>query len=111
MRTPRILTLSALALALSLAHPAQAANDADLAQIREQIKQMKDAYEKRIAALENRLAQAESTASKAETVADKAEASASPVSYTHLDVYKRQRQLRHQRLDSPKVKLKRRNPT
>ena len=77
MRTPRILTLSALAMALSLAHPAQAANDADLAQIREQIRQMKDAYEKRIAALENRLAQAESTASKAETVADKAEASAS----------------------------------
>ena len=77
MRTPRILTLSALALALSLSHPAQAANDSDLAQIREQIKQMKDAYEKRIAALENRLAQAESTASKAETVADKAEASAS----------------------------------
>ena len=72
MRIHRPPTLTALALALSLTHPAHAANDADLTQIREQLKQLKDAYEQRIAALENRLAQAEATAGKAEASAQQA---------------------------------------
>lgn len=80
MRIPRIPTLSAPALALFLAfspvHSAHAANDADLAEIRAQLKQMKDAYEQRIAALESRLAQAETTAAKAESSAAAASASA-----------------------------------
>ena len=71
MRTPLI---TALAAALSFAFPVHAANDADLAQIREQLKQMKDAYEQRIAALENRLAQAETTAGKADATAQQAQA-------------------------------------
>ena len=71
MRTPLI---TALAAALSFAFPAHAANDADLAQIREQLKQMKDAYEQRIAALEGRLAQAETSAGKAEASAAQAQA-------------------------------------
>lgn len=69
MRTPLI---TALAAALSFAFPVHAANDADLAEIRAQLKQMKDAYEQRIAALENRLAQAETTAGKAEASAQQA---------------------------------------
>lgn len=75
MRTPLI---TALAAALSFAFPVHAANDADLAQIREQLKQMKDAYEQRIAALENRLAQAETTAGKAEASAAQAPANSQP---------------------------------
>ncbi|MFZ2855603.1 MAG: hypothetical protein WAZ34_16020 [Rhodocyclaceae bacterium] len=76
MRIPRTPTLSAPALALFLAfspaHPAHAASDADLAEIRAQLKQMKDAYEQRINALESRLAQAETTAGKAEANAQQA---------------------------------------
>lgn len=62
MRKPAITALvAALSFAFSThaAHAAGSANDRDLAEIREQIRQMKDAYEQRIAALENRLAQAE----------------------------------------------------
>ena len=72
MRTPII---TALATALTFAFPAQAASDADLAEIRTQLKQMRDAYEQRIAALESRLAQAETTAGKAEANASQAQAS------------------------------------
>lgn len=67
---------AALSVPLSIASPAHAAGpakDTDLAQIRAQLQQMKDAYEQRIAALEQRLAQAESTAGQA---ARSAEASA-----------------------------------
>lgn len=67
---------AALSLPLSIASPAHAAGpakDNDLAQIRAQLQQMKDAYEQRIAALEQRLAQAETTAGQA---AKSAEASA-----------------------------------
>ena len=63
MRTPII---TALAAALSFAFPAHAAGDADIAEIRAQLKQMKDAYEQRIAALENRLAQAEAAPAPAQ---------------------------------------------
>jgi hypothetical protein len=68
MRKPAITALvAALSFAFSAhaAHAAGSANDRDLAEIREQIRQMKDAYEQRIAALENRLAQAEASPSPA----------------------------------------------
>jgi len=84
--------LSFAALSISIAFPAQAAGESatgssDLAQIRAQLKEMKEAYERRIAALENRLAaaevdvktgvnhanQAQTTASQAETRAAQAE--------------------------------------
>ncbi|HEY8623375.1 MAG TPA: hypothetical protein VIM74_05875 [Casimicrobiaceae bacterium] len=52
---------SALALLLPMlwSTPAQAASDADLAEIREQIRQLKEGYEARIQALEQNLKQAE----------------------------------------------------
>ena len=52
------------------------AQDAELAKIREEIKQLKDAYEKRIQTLEKRLSEAEARAGKAEATASKAERSA-----------------------------------
>jgi hypothetical protein len=62
-----------------------AASDADLAQIRGEIKQLRDTYEARIAALEKRLAaaethanQAENRAADAQTKADQAAAQAAP---------------------------------
>jgi len=73
MRTP---VTAALAAALSFTLPAHAANEADLAEIRAQVKQMKETYEQRIAALESRLAEAEKTAVKAEKTAAQVEASA-----------------------------------
>ncbi|MFI4953530.1 MAG: hypothetical protein ACHP7M_10365 [Burkholderiales bacterium] len=54
----------ALALALLVAPPAWAVSDADLAQIRDQVRQLKEDYETRIQALEARLKQAESGAAK-----------------------------------------------
>jgi hypothetical protein len=71
MRTP---ITAALAAALSVTLPAHAANDADLAEIRVQLKQMKETYEQRIAALESRLAEAEKSAVQAERTAAKVEA-------------------------------------
>jgi len=70
----RTLVITALVTALSFALPAQAARDADLAEIRAQLKQMKDAYEQRINALEERLAKAESTAGNAQSSAAQAQA-------------------------------------
>lgn len=70
---------TALSLGLSLGISplaAQAANDAELAEIRKQLQQMKDAYEQRIVQLEQKLARTEATAAKAETVARDAENSA-----------------------------------
>src|SRR5213593_1299705 len=63
LHVSRQLLVSAL-LAPILAMPsiALAATDADLAEIREQIKQMKESYEARIRALEDRLKAAEATA-------------------------------------------------
>ena len=54
------LASSALALALLAQPAAQAATDADLTEIREQIRQLKESYEARIQALEQRLKDAES---------------------------------------------------
>jgi hypothetical protein len=70
-------TLCAMALAVAWSAPLPArAQDAELSKIREEIRQMKDAYEKRIEALEKRLQDAEAKAGKAETAASKAEATA-----------------------------------
>jgi hypothetical protein len=59
------LASSAIALALVTASGARAATDADLAEIREQIQQLKASYEARIQALEQRLKEAESKAANA----------------------------------------------
>lgn len=67
--------LIAAAVALAFAGPALA-QDADLGKIREEIRQLKDAYEKRIQALEKRLSEAEAKAGKAETAATQAETTA-----------------------------------
>ena len=53
-----VLMRSAFTLALLVAANAHAATDADLAQIRDEIRQMKDSYEARIRALEQRLQEA-----------------------------------------------------
>ena len=53
----------ALALAMSMPFPARAASDADLAEIREQIRQLKESYEARIQALEQKLKDAETAKS------------------------------------------------
>jgi hypothetical protein len=68
-------SLTAMAVALAFSCPA-AAQDAELAKIREEIKQMKDAYERRIQTLEKRLAETEAKAGKAEASATKAETAA-----------------------------------
>ncbi len=54
----------ALALALFAATPSWAASDADLAEIRDEIRQLKENYEARIQALEARLKDAEAAAAK-----------------------------------------------
>jgi hypothetical protein len=67
--------LSAAIAALSV-HPfnASAASDADLQAIREQIRQLKQSYEQRIAQLEQRLLEAEASGKQAESVAARAQA-------------------------------------
>jgi len=62
-----ILARSALALALLSAADVEAASDADLAQIRDEIRQLKESYEARIQALEQRLKDAEAKAAVAAT--------------------------------------------
>ena len=62
----------ALAAAYACAVPALA-QDAELAKIREEIRQMKEGYEKRIQTLEKRLEEAEAKAGKAEQSAEKAQ--------------------------------------
>ena len=52
------------------------AQDSELGKIREEIRQMKDPYEKRIQQLEKRLSEAEGKAGKAEAAATKAESTA-----------------------------------
>ncbi len=69
----RNLLTASIALALAAPLGAQAAESAELAQIRDQIKQLHDSYEARIQALEKRLQQAESIAGKAQAQAEKAE--------------------------------------
>jgi hypothetical protein len=68
--------LIAAAAAIAFAGPVLA-QDAEIAKIREEIKQMKDAYEKRIQMLEKRLTEAEAKAGKAEQSAAQAETAAS----------------------------------
>ena len=75
MRTP---VSAALVAALSFTLPAHAANEADLAEIRAQVKQMKETYEQRIAALESRLAEAEKNAAKVEASAIQSVAAPAP---------------------------------
>jgi hypothetical protein len=55
----------AFALALAIVSSANAATDADLAEIRDQIRQLKESYEARIQALEQRLKEAESKSAAA----------------------------------------------
>ena len=59
---------AAFAAALAAPHFAAAADDKDLAQIREQIRQMKDDYETRIRALERRLEEAEAKSARAAAI-------------------------------------------
>lgn len=72
-RTPLAVSI---VLALSAPHGALAADNAELAQIRDQIKQMKESYEARIQALEKRLLQAETDAGKSQEKAMPAVAAA-----------------------------------
>ncbi|TAN51419.1 MAG: hypothetical protein EPN19_12300, partial [Betaproteobacteria bacterium] len=63
-------TLCAMALAVAWSAPLPVrAQDAELSKIREEIRQLKDAYERRIQALEKRLQEAEASAAKADTAA------------------------------------------
>ena len=66
--------LIAWAVATACAAPA-CAQDAELAKIRDEIRQMKEGYERRIETLEKRLEAAEARAGKAEPVAPRAESS------------------------------------
>jgi hypothetical protein len=67
-------TLCAMALAVAWTAPLAArAQDADLAGLREEVRQLKQSYERRIEALEKRLQETEARAGKAETTASKAE--------------------------------------
>jgi hypothetical protein len=61
---------TAAAVAMALSFPALA-QDAEIAQIREELKQMRDSYERRIETLERRLAEAESKAGSAAQPADR----------------------------------------
>ena len=70
-----------IALAVALALPGAAlAQDADLAKIREEIRQLKGTYDQRIEVLEQRLKEAEAKAGKAEQSAAKAETAATQAS-------------------------------
>ena len=57
--TRHVVVSGAFALALAAASAAHAATDADLTQIRDEIRQLKESYEARIQALEQRLKDAE----------------------------------------------------
>ncbi len=71
-------TLVAAAVAGALAVPvtASAVTDAEMRELREQVRQIKLEYERRIDALEQRLKQAEAAAGKAQASAVSAEAAA-----------------------------------
>ena len=69
--------LCAMAFAVAWSAPlATHAQDAELAKIRDEIRQMKEAYERRIQALEKRLQETETAAGKAQQAAAKAETAA-----------------------------------
>jgi hypothetical protein len=73
-----LLVRSAFALALFMAADVRAATDADLAEIRDQIRQLKENYEARIQALEQRLKDAESRPSVAGPIPAAATTPAAP---------------------------------
>jgi hypothetical protein len=74
-------TLCAMALAVAWSAPLTGrAQDAELTKIREEIRQMKDAYERRIQALEKRLQETEAKAGQAEQSAASAENAAARAS-------------------------------
>ena len=77
-RAPAIAALTA-SLFFSTAHDAHAASDDDLKELREQVRQLKDLYEKKINELEARLKQAEQTAGQAKSSATAAQATAEQV--------------------------------
>jgi hypothetical protein len=72
---PKVAAL-AIALAMGLPAPLHAASDPALAQIREQIKDLKKTYQAQMQALEKRLEEAEARARKAEAAATQAQSSA-----------------------------------
>ena len=76
-----------LALALFMPPVARAATDADLAEIREQIRQLKENYEARIQALEQRLKAAEAAAVPAPAPAVAATPPSSPYSSSMLSAF------------------------
>src|SRR4051812_20026962 len=70
---------AALAAAFAVPACAQAADDKELAAIREQIRQMKESYEARLQALEQRLQDAQAAAAQAQNAAlDAAKATPAP---------------------------------
>lgn len=76
------LAAAAGAVAFALSCPASA-QDSDLARIREEIKQMKETYERRIEALEKRLAEAEGKA-RAPSAEPRTDASAAPAAAARI---------------------------
>jgi hypothetical protein len=79
-----LLRALSVALALSLSPPLYAASDAEVAEIREQIRQIRESYEARLQALEQRLKDTEAARAKEATVAPAAAAAplaaAAPIS-------------------------------
>jgi len=75
MNRPQVMAL-AVAAALGMSQSAIAVSDEELKDLREQVRQMKLEYEKRIDALERRLQQAENAAVRAEATARNASATA-----------------------------------
>jgi hypothetical protein len=73
-----LLARSALALALFMAADVHAATDADLAEIRDQFRQLKQSYEARIEALEQRLKAAEAKSAAATVAAPPVMTAATP---------------------------------
>ena len=76
MNRPQVMAL-AVAAALGMSQSAIAVSDEELKDLRDQVRQMKLEYEKRIDALERRLQQAEAATGKAQVAAGKAERTAS----------------------------------
>ena len=76
MNTISIVSFAAAAMVTLLVPSALAADEGDLRAIREQIRELKAIYEKRIGDLERRLQQAEAAAGKAEAAAVRAEVGA-----------------------------------
>ena len=72
------LAAGAFALTFAAAPAAHAATDADLAEIREQIRQLKESYEARIQALEQRVKEAEAKAAGGAAAAPAATSAAAP---------------------------------